>query len=154
MSNVAGVLRLTQFPIICVLLCSCSRELGRLVAVSPDGRWECSAVSRSEGIDRKVEVVLRDLGAGTTQCVFRSPDEGRPVGSEGLAWSPDSRYVLLTGRHFYVVAGATGTAGEAFYLLCDASTRKVWCNSRQTEVFPRFSGDKVRQAFGLKAPPF
>jgi hypothetical protein len=53
-------------------------------------------VERPTFIARNFEVWLENIDSGRERTVFRSPDAGRPVGSERIVWSVDgSRFLLL-----------------------------------------------------------
>ena len=111
-------------------------------ASSPDGSYRAKVVDRSfRFIDRNFQVLI-EAGAGNTRVVFRSPDE--PVsglGHEQLLWSADGRRLLLVGN-FWVRDGAEIADGACLYLLCDATSGQVWCNSDQ-HVAPGFGREEL-----------
>ena len=69
----------------------------------------------------------------TLETIFRSPDEGRPIGSERFIWSVDGQYLLLVGRHFYVEGSVRLRTGEELYLLYHLPTRRLRCNARPAQ---------------------
>ena len=107
------------------------REGVTLVSLSPDDRLRVQLVEVSTWIDRNFQIRLERLPRGTVETLFRSPDEGRPEGSERIVWSPDSRRFALLGRHFFVREGTPSRGGESLYLLCDVASGKLWCNASQ-----------------------
>lgn len=107
-------------------------------------------------IDRNFSVVLWTLDtAGLVaeeRSVYESPDEGRPVGTERLWWSPDGKYALLTGRHFVVEPETPRDKdGVAAYLLVRIEDGYVWSNASQTRLHQRFGADKIRDV-GIEWP--
>jgi hypothetical protein len=76
-----------------------------LTSLSPDDKFRVIILERRLGlldIDRNFHVRLEDVKTGRGKVIFRSPDEGRPVGSERIIWSLDSSRFVLLGRHFSV----------------------------------------------------
>jgi hypothetical protein len=79
------------------------------------------------------------------RTVFRSPDEGRPIGSERIVWSVDGSRFLVLGRHFYGSDAARFPSGEQAYFLMDLPTGKVWCNAGQQTEYPGFGMDVIEE---------
>jgi hypothetical protein len=102
-----------------------------LEAESPNGAYRICLreVKDLLQVDRNFVVSLSIAGTGAERQVFISPDEGRPVGSERFVWSDDSKWVMLAGRHFYVVDGAVLPDGEQMYLLYHVPDGSIWCHS-------------------------
>ena len=101
-------------------------------ATSPDGRLRAEIVDRRlHFIDRNFRLRIVDPKRMAT-VVFTSPDESpRGVGHDRLLWSSDSRRLLLIGPNFWVREEAKLKSGESLYLLYDAPSGSVWCNSDQ-----------------------
>ena len=78
------------------------------------------------------------------QAIFRSPDEGRPEGSEQIRWSDDSERFVLLGRHFIVEPHAELPNGEQLYLSYDLDTGELRCNATQAS-HTRISVDEARR---------
>ncbi len=105
----------------------------------------------SFGIDRNFVIQLENVLDGEVRTIFKSPDEGRPIGSERFAWSTDSKRVLLVGRHFYTVDDdITLKDGSRPYFLYDLETRDAWCNADQVKDLPRITSEKLIDA-GFKS---
>jgi len=119
------------------------RERITLASVSPDGSALVRLVELPSFIDRNFELRLVTIKEGTEQgaatTVFRSPDEGRPAGSERIVWSKDSSVFLLLGRHFYVTDEAKLPNGEMLYLFYDLRSGKTLCNATQQSQYPSFT---------------
>lgn len=106
--------------------------------LSPDERFLAVLRETPALVDRNFRVEITRRDTDTSDVVFTSPDEGLPTGSERFIWGSESQYVLLVGRHFHVVDGARKTErGEAWYLLCDAESGRVWSNAAQMPDVPR-----------------
>src|SRR5688500_9258366 len=60
------------------------REQVTLVSLSPDEQQRVWLVELPVWMDRNFELRVEDLRTGSTRTLFRSPDEGRPVGSERI----------------------------------------------------------------------
>jgi hypothetical protein len=88
--------------------------------------------------DRNFEIRIETLDDGQTTVVFRSPDEGRPSGSERIIWSRDSARFVLVGRHFFASADARLENGESLYVMHDLRTGEIWCNGTQQSSYPSF----------------
>lgn len=101
------------------------------VSQAPDCKHEIvlREVSPAWYIDRNFILVVRDLDNGQREKeIFRSPDEGRPIGTERFYWSTDSAHVLLSGKHFIAV-GSTDMKLEDDadpYLLYRVADGKLW----------------------------
>jgi len=95
-------------------------------------------------IDRNFDLLLEDVKTGRSRIIFRSPDEGRPVGSERIIWSVDGSRFLLLGRHFYAADATRLKTGEQPYLMMDVPSGKIWCNASQQSEFSAFTIDNLR----------
>ncbi len=96
-------------------------------------------------IDRNFRLTLELLDHEEKNAVvFRSPDEGSPIGTERFVWSSDSSHVLLLGREFFVREGSTLGNGEQLYFMLNLNTGEAWCNNSEQTKLPRFSKDEVR----------
>jgi hypothetical protein len=105
-------------------------------ALSPDDQTQVVLVELNSYLDRNFAIRLGPSGAKPSllETIFKSPDEGRPVGSERFIWSKDGRYILLVGRHFFVNGKARNMSGEYLYLLYHLPTKRIWCNASQTRA--------------------
>jgi hypothetical protein len=125
-----------------------TQERVTLVALSPDDTTRIWLVELAPRLDRNFELRIENLEQpGTMQTVFRSPDEGRPVGSERLLWSKDGRQLILVGRHFIVEPNAVLPNGEQLYLLYNLDTGEMRCNAKQAK-YPRVTLDQARALGG------
>jgi hypothetical protein len=117
-----------------------TQESTTLVSLSTDDQLRVHLVERRGfmTIDRNFEVRLERLTDRSVVTLFRSPDEGRPEGSERVVWSPDGKQFVLVGRHFFVREGVQLPTGESLYLLYDVPSGKLCCNSRQQTDYPGF----------------
>ena len=116
-----------------------NREHTTLISLSPDDERRVHLVAvKLDWLDRNFVIRLERLSDSSTETLFRSPDEGMPIGSERIVWSPDSRQFVLLGRHFYVRKGTPSVGGEQLYLLYDVMARRLWCNAEQQRAFPHF----------------
>ena len=96
-------------------------------------------------IDRNFRVYLEKTenpGALSSE-LFRSPDEGRPIGSERFLWSGDNTRILLLGRHFFVKPEVQLRNGESLYLLYDVPSGRIWCNASQQDRYPHFGEEEL-----------
>lgn len=93
--------------------------------------------------DRDISVRLEDLVAGGEVTIFRSPDEGKPPGTERLIWSKDGTKLLLVGRHFFVKENLFLDNGDQLYFLHDLPSGKSWCNSDHSDL-PPLKAEKVK----------
>jgi hypothetical protein len=124
------------------------RERVTVTSLSPDEKTRVLLVELPFRIDRNFELRVESLDrTGEMRTVFRSPDEGRPEGSERILWSGDGRQFILLGRHFYVEPDAVLPSGEQLYLHYNLDTGQVQCNARQ-ETFPRVTIDAARALGG------
>ncbi|MCK6472190.1 MAG: hypothetical protein L6R28_10630 [Planctomycetes bacterium] len=101
------------------------------VAKAPDGRREIvlRELTGAFRIDRNFILYIRDLeGGGAEKEIFRSPDEGRPIGTERFYWPTDSAYVLLAGKHFTRVGSSDMKLEDGVdpYLLYRVDDGKIW----------------------------
>jgi hypothetical protein len=114
-----------------------------LVSLSPDDKWQVRLIDRNPFLDRNFDVQLLDLSDDSVTTIFHSPDEGRPIGSEWIVWSPDSSKFVLLGRHFAdCPESARLPTGEMAYLLYDLKSRTLRCNS-QAQTFPPFKVEEL-----------
>lgn len=78
---------------------------GEMGVISPDGRWAMTTVARDDGVS---DVVLTDLDLGDQRTLDVRVNG---LGLQDHAWSPDSRWLLLTDQtRLYAVDPSTGTA--------------------------------------------
>jgi hypothetical protein len=125
-----------------------SQERVTLVALSPDDTTRIWLVELAPRLDRNFELRIENLERpGMMQTVFKSPDEGRPIGSERVLWSADGRQLILVGRHFIVEPNAVLPEGEQLYLLYSLDTGELRCNARQAK-YPRITIDEARALGG------
>lgn len=114
-----------------------------LNSLSPDDTHRVTLVERWLYIDRNFDLRLENLTTGHTRTVFRSPDEGHPVGSERIVWSANSSRFVVLGRHFYIADSGKLASGEQAYLMMDVKAGKIWCNAEQQTEFPGFGLDDL-----------
>jgi len=138
---VLAIVLLTVVATAFVTSCYHGFETVTLLSLSPDDKWRVQLV---EGhlplaIDRNFRIRLESLVDGDVQEIFQSPDEGRPIGSERIHWSPDSKQFVLVGRHFYVHEGAQLPSGDALYLMYDLPSEKLSCNAKQQTTYEGFT---------------
>jgi hypothetical protein len=111
--------------------------------LSPDEGLRAVLVESSPRfIDRNFRVYLESTDSHTLREIFRSPDEGMPIGSERFLWSRDGKRLLLLGRHFFVEKGAQLPNGELLYLMYDIPSGRIWCNAKQSGR-GRFGSDEL-----------
>jgi hypothetical protein len=62
-----------------------------LSCLSPDDRMrvQLTEIKTRFRIDRNFQLRLEDMNSLQSRIVFRSPDEGSPIGSERVIWSVD-----------------------------------------------------------------
>jgi hypothetical protein len=119
-----------------------------LTSLSPDEKTRVLLVELTFRIDRNFELRLENVDhAGEMRTVFRSPDEGRPEGSERILWSGDGRQFILLGRHFFVDPNAVLPTGEQLYLHYNLDTGELRCNATQAPL-TRLSIDAARRLGG------
>jgi hypothetical protein len=116
-----------------------------LTNLSLDDTLQVIVVERPAFIDRNFEVRVENINSGRESTVFRSPDEGRPVGSERIVWSADGSRFLLVGRHFFVSDRGKLPSGEQAYLMMDLRSGRLWCNARQQSEHPGFGVEELRE---------
>jgi hypothetical protein len=119
-----------------------------IASTSPNGRYEIRLQEmRWSFIDRNFRLLLRDTEHSFFSTeIFFSPDEGRPAGTEKFYWSGDSRYAMLTGRHFSVEEPPLTTSeGDLVYLVVDTQTNKMWCNVKQWDEIERITPELLQQ---------
>jgi hypothetical protein len=102
-----------------------------LSRLSPDETFRASLSERAVGFDRNFQIRIENLVTGARITVFRSPDEGKPYGSERLIWSKDGTKLLLVGRHFFVKEDLFLDNGDQLYFLYEVPTGRSWCNSAE-----------------------
>lgn len=124
-----------------------------LTSLSPDDTLRIRLIERGVFIDRNIQVRLEDIDSGRERVAFRSPDEGRPAGSERIIWSADGRRFLLLGRHFIVPDRSKLPGGEQAYLMMDVRSGQVWCNSQQQSRYPGFGLEELRAVAWLGWAP-
>ncbi len=113
-----------------LFLMACSKkDVVSLESVSPDGKNKVRLVELPV-FDRNFQVHLIQQGV-STNIIYSSPDEGRPVGTERVVWSKDSDYFVLVGKHFTVTKEYKRPNGEQLYLLYQLSAKKLWSNALQ-----------------------
>jgi hypothetical protein len=100
-----------------------------MTRLSPDETLRASLTERAFGIDRNFQIRLENCVTDETTTIFRSPDEGRPYGSERLIWSKDGTKLLLVGRHFFVKEDLFLDNGDQLYFLYDVPTGRSWYNT-------------------------
>jgi hypothetical protein len=123
-----------------------------LVSLSPDDKWQVRLIDRNPFLDRNFDVELVDLSDYSVATIFHTPDEGRPIGSERIVWSPDSSKFVLLGRHFnYCRESARLPTGEIAYLLYDMKSRTLRCNSEQ-QTMPPFKVEELDWVPGAGGP--
>jgi hypothetical protein len=116
-----------------------------LTCLSPDDKIRVTLVERRLDIDRNFHLRLEDVKTGNVKVIFRSPDEGRPVGSERIIWSVDSTRFVLLGRHFYQADAERLSTGEQPYLMIDVFSGRTWCNAHQQSDYAGFSVDDLKR---------
>ncbi len=107
------------------------RPTTTLVSLSPSESHRVHLIEMPTWIDRNFEVRLEDMDTQSVITVFRSPDEGRPVGSERIIWSADGKYFLLIGKHFAANERSASGDGYFLYLMYDLNTGEIHCNATQ-----------------------
>ena len=127
--------------LIATLRAKCERVT--VVSLSPDDKLRIHLVELNNWGDRDFVLRLERIADESFETIFKSPDEGFPIGSERIVWSPDSQKFVLLGRHFYVREGTPSTNGELLYLLYDRKTCKMWCNASQQAAYPHFEARDV-----------
>ena len=103
--------------------------------LSPDETFRASLTEKATGFDRNFQIRIENLITNATITIFRSPDEGRPYGTERLIWSKDGTKLLLVGRHFFVKEDLFLDNGDQLYFLYEVPTGRSWCNSAEVTRF-------------------
>lgn len=113
--------------------------------LSPDETIRARLVetSPSWGLDRNFQVRLEYLAEGKQAAIYRSPDEGRPEGTERLIWSKDGTMLLVVGRHFFVKDDLFLDNGDQLYFLHHLPSGKSWSNADQSHL-PPLKAEQVR----------
>jgi len=139
------------------LLCGCfsgGDDFISLTSTSPDRKYSVSIVELDVFIDRNFEIRITDTATGNTRTLFKSPDEGRPVGTERIVWSLDSTRFFLMGRQFFVKEGTADINGQDLYLMFDTETNRLWCNARQQTKYPAFAiSDILKKKWPVGSEP-
>jgi hypothetical protein len=112
--------------------------------MSPDDKLRVALIEHRLSVDRNFHLRLDGVETGQSRVIFRSPDEGRPIGSERIVWSADSSRFLLLGRHFYQADAARLPTGEQPYLMMDVPSGQIWRNASQQSEFPDFTIDDLK----------
>ena len=100
-----------------------------LISVSPNDSVRVLLVERSF-IDRNFELRVQKRETAW-KTIFKSPDEGKPAGSERIVWSSDSSQFVLIGRHFISKEFSNNFKlqnGEILYLLYDLKENRLYCH--------------------------
>jgi hypothetical protein len=119
-------------------------ERTTLTRLSPDETLRASLVEREfPSIDRNFQIRLENLVKGETTTIFRSPDEGRPYGTERLIWSKDGKWLLLVGRHCFVKDDLFLDNGDQLYFLYQVPSGKFWLNSAERPDLPALKAEMV-----------
>jgi hypothetical protein len=116
-----------------LLLVACFEPPGTdasLISESSMGAYRVTLLELTGRMDRNFEIWLERKADGFKTNIFRSPDEGRPIGTERIIWSRDHSQFVLVGQHFLVDDGPRIPI-ETLYLLYDIPTGKLWCNASQ-----------------------
>lgn len=131
----------------CAYQCGINYERTRLtlLANSPDGKCRLRINEYLLSMDRNFEVVLERTvnGHWQSKTIFRTPDEGRPPGTERAYWSVASDWVLLVGKNFKVENIHTLKSGDQLYFLYHVPSERLWCNAVQKDS-ERFDIEKVK----------
>jgi hypothetical protein len=124
-------------------------------SLSPDEGYRITLVEIKPNtplrIDRNFKLLLATLDTEDKRetnkdTLFRSPDEGKPIGSERFVWSRDSTYVLLVGKHFFVAGDLAVGNGEQAYFLYHLPSKRSWCNSKQASgTQGQLTGEQLRE---------
>jgi hypothetical protein len=119
-------------------------ERTTLTRLSPDETLRASLVERVfPSFDRNFQIRLEDLVKGETTTIFRSPDEGKPYGTERLIWSKDSKWLLLVGRHCFVKEDLFLDNGDQLYFLYQVASGRFWLNSAERPDLPALKAEMV-----------
>jgi hypothetical protein len=121
-----------------------SAETVTTTRLSPDETLRVRLIETSPSAnDRTFMLQLESLVEGTKTQIYKSPDEGRPEGTERLIWSKDGKWFLLVGRHFFVKEDLFLDNGDQIYFLCHVPSKKAWVNSDQPEGLPSLTAARI-----------
>jgi hypothetical protein len=149
----AAMLLIAAFLGFGIRSCTLFNPQTTVTSLSPDDKWRVTLIERRLDIDRNFQLRLEKVGTEWTRTVFRSPDEGRPIGSERIVWSKDGSRFLLLGRHFYQTDADRLSSGEQPYLMMDVPSGRIWCNAHQQTEFPKFDSDHLGEIEWLEWTP-
>jgi hypothetical protein len=136
---VQKVMRIVFLGLILLIASGCIEKApaeASLISASADGAYRVTLLELPN-FDRNFEIWLERAKDGFKTNIFRSPDEGRPVGTERIIWSGDHSQFVLVGRKFSVEDGPR-IPMETLYVLYDIPTSSLWCNANQAPG-PRFT---------------
>jgi hypothetical protein len=136
-----GVLFGTALGVVGAKLAGWRTTVSRL---SPDETLRASLVEPEfVAFDRNFQVRLEDLREDKITILLRSPDEGRPYGSERLIWSKDGKWLLLVGRHFFVKEDLFLDNGDQLYFLYNLPSKQGWINSADSIAWPPLKAQSI-----------
>jgi hypothetical protein len=101
-----------------------------LTSLSPNEEFRTLLVELPSLTDRNFEIRLQNVQK-EIRTIYRSPDEGKPYGSERFLWSTDSTQFALVGKKFISRKSPKLyqlESGETFYLIYDLKTNDLSCN--------------------------
>lgn len=128
-----------------VLMLGCGKtdqfENISLVSESRDKKYRVWLYEHPNRMDRNFDVWVEQIADGSRTNIFKSPDEGRPVGTERIIWSENNDEFVLVGKEFFL-ANPSEIGLERPYLWYSFKTQKLYCNASQTEL-PHFSEDDL-----------
>lgn len=108
-----------------------SFERVTLSSLSPNDENRVLLVEGHHWIDRNFELRIQNLKQKGSTTIFRSPDEGKPVGSERIIWNNDGTKFALLGRDFIsrkFPESFKNKKGELLYLVYDLNAKKLYCH--------------------------
>lgn len=119
-----------------VLLAGCSEKALELTtaSASPDGKMTAQLLELPASFDRNFTVQITREGQSPIIVLERSPDEGRPEGTERFIWSENGEFLLLVGREFFAEPKISLESGETCYLLFQVPQRSLWLNAQQSRI--------------------
>ncbi len=122
------------------------RERSTVSRLSPDETIRARLVETSDPADplRTFSIRLERPGGGPDTVIFRSPDAGKPEGTERLVWSRDGSYLLLVGRHFFVRENMFLDNGDQVYFLHHVPSGRSWLNSAGPGGPPMLAAGQVQ----------
>jgi hypothetical protein len=109
-----------------------TQNLGERVttsSLSPNDKVRVLLVEPQNFIDRNFEIRIQSEESRDSVTIFRSPDEGKPAGSERIIWNHNGSRFALLGRHFInknISESFKTKKGETFYLVYDLSLKKLY----------------------------